>query len=78
MWPMVSKLVLESMHSPETWEIRGVRAIMLYPMNALVSDQLGRFRRMIGNEENVFHSLLNEMAPGRRVPQFGMYTGRTP
>ena len=76
MWPMVSKLVLESMHSPETWEIRGVRAIMLYPMNALVSDQLGRFRRMIGNEENVFHSLLNEMAPGRRVPQFGMYTGR--
>ena len=78
MWPMVSKLVLEQMHSPETWEIRGVRAIMLYPMNALVSDQLGRLRRMIGNEENGFHSLLNEMVPGRRVPQFGMYTGRTP
>lgn len=78
MWPMVSKLVLEQMHSPETWEIRGVRAIMLYPMNALVSDQLGRLRRMIGNEENGFHSLLNEMVPGSRVPQFGMYTGRTP
>ena len=78
MWPMVSKLVLEQMHSPETWEIRGVRAIMLYPMNALVSDQLGRLRRMIGNEENGFHSLLNEMVPGRQVPQFGMYTGRTP
>ncbi len=78
MWPMVSKLVLEQMNSPETWEIRGVRAIMLYPMNALVSDQLGRLRRMIGNEENGFHSLLDEMAPGRRVPQFGMYTGRTP
>lgn len=78
MWPMVSKLVLEQIHSPETWEIRGVRAIMLYPMNALVSDQLGRLRRMIGNDENGFHCLLNEMAPGRRVPQFGMYTGRTP
>lgn len=78
MWPMVSKLVLEQMHSPETWEIRGVRAIMLYPMNALVSDQVGRLRHMIGNGENGFHRLINEMAPGSRVPQFGMYTSRTP
>ena len=78
MWPMVSKLVLEQMRSPRTWEIRGVRAIMLYPMNALVSDQLGRLRRMIGNGENGFHSLINELAPGSRVVQFGMYTGRTP
>ena len=78
MWPMVSKLVLEQISSPETWSIRGVRAIMLYPMNALVSDQLGRLRRMIGNGENGFHSLIHEMAPGTRVPQFGMYTGRTP
>ena len=78
MWPMVSKLVLEQMHSPATWEIRGVRAIMLYPMNALVSDQLGRLRRMIGNGEKGFHSLLREIVPGKRVPQFGMYTGRTP
>ena len=61
MWPMVSKLVLEQMHSPRMWEIRGVRAIMLYPMNALVSDQLGRLRRMIGNGEKGFHSLLSEM-----------------
>ncbi len=78
MWPMVSKLVLEQMHSPETWEIRGVRAIMMYPMNALVSDQLGRLRQMIGNKEDGFHCLLDEIVPGRRVPQFGMYTGRTP
>lgn len=78
MWPMVSKLILEQMTSPETWETRGVRAIMLYPMNALVSDQLGRLRRMIGNGEHGFHDLLNEVAPTCRVPQFGMYTGRTP
>ena len=51
---------------------------MLYPMNALVSDQLGRLRRMIGNGEKGFHSLLREIVPGKRVPQFGMYTGRTP
>lgn len=78
MWPMVSKIVRELMSSPETWDIRGVRAIMLYPMNALVSDQLGRLRRMIGNGENGFHSLIESLAPGSRVPQFGMYTGRTP
>lgn len=78
MWPMVSKLVLEQMRTPETWKTRGVRAIMLYPMNALVSDQLGRLRRMIGNGANGFHSLLSDLAPGCRVPQFGMYTGRTP
>lgn len=78
MWPMVGKLVLEQLHSPETWKNRGVRAIVLYPMNALVSDQLGRLRRMIGNDSNGFHSLIHELAPGSRVPQFGMYTGRTP
>lgn len=78
MWPMVSKLVQEQVSSPSTWEIRGVRAIMLYPMNALVSDQLGRLRRMIGNAEHGFHDLIEELAPGARVPQFGMYTGRTP
>ena len=78
MWPMVSKLVSEQITSPETWDVRGVRAIMLYPMNALVSDQLGRLRRMIGNAEGGFHSLISELAPGTRIPQFGMYTGRTP
>ena len=78
MWPMVSKMVLEMLHSPATWEERGIRAIMLYPMNALVSDQMGRLRRMIGNGENRFHQMLSEIAPGCRVPQFGMYTGRTP
>lgn len=78
MWPMVSKLVSEQINSPNTWQVRGVRAIMLYPMNALVSDQLGRLRRMIGNAEGGFHDLIAELAPGARVPQFGMYTGRTP
>lgn len=78
MWPMVSKLVTEQLRSPNTWEIRGVRAIMLYPMNALVSDQLGRLRRMIGNGKNGFHDMIHEFSPTCRIPQFGMYTGRTP
>lgn len=78
MWPMVTKMMMETIHSPETWQQRGIRAIMLYPMNALVSDQMGRLRKMIGNGENGFHDIVHEMAPGARIPQFGMYTGRTP
>ncbi|MSV23732.1 DEAD/DEAH box helicase [Selenomonas sp. WCA-380-WT-3B 3/] len=78
MWPMATKLVIEQMHSPDTWKKRGIRTIMLYPMNALVSDQMGRLRKMIGNGENGFHDLIQELAPGSRIPQFGMYTGRTP
>ena len=78
MWPIVVKLTQEMMRSPKTWVQRGVRVIMLYPMNALVSDQMGRLRRMIGNGKNGFHDLLKELTRGGRVPQFGMYTGRTP
>ncbi len=78
MWPLASKLCLEIKNSPNTWKIRGVRAIMLYPMNALVSDQLGRLRKMIGNGENGFHEVLRNISPDARVPQFGMYTSRTP
>lgn len=78
MWPIATKMVMEQMHSPKTWSIRGIRTIMLYPMNALVSDQMGRLRKMIGNGDNRFHSIIDKLAPGSRVPQFGMYTGRTP
>lgn len=78
MWPMATKLVMEQMHSPDTWKKRGIRTIMLYPMNALVSDQMGRLRKMLGNGENGFHEIIRELAPGARIPQFGMYTGRTP
>ncbi|WP_312645438.1 DEAD/DEAH box helicase [Hydrogenoanaerobacterium sp.] len=76
MWPMVGKLLEEAQISPGTWEKRGVRALMLYPMNALVSDQLGRLRKMIGSSD--FQQISNEVAPDARIPQFGMYTGRTP
>lgn len=76
MWPMVSKLVLEAKESPKTWKQRGVRAMMLYPMNALVADQLGRLRRMIGDDR--FYNMFVSIASDDRIPQFGMYTGRTP
>ncbi len=78
MWPIATKLIMEQMHSPDTWSKRGIRTIMLYPMNALVSDQMGRLRKMIGNGVNGYHDVIQELASGSRVPQFGMYTGRTP
>ena len=39
---------------------------------------MGRLRRMIGNGQGGFHDLLRELKLEGRVPQFGMYTGRTP
>ena len=77
MWPMVSKLLEEATNQPKTWEKRGVRAMMLYPMNALVSDQLGRLRKLIGDRDGKFQSVLSSISPYTRTPQFGMYTGRT-
>lgn len=76
MWPMVTKLVNEAKTDKISWEKRGVRAMMLYPMNALVSDQIGRLRRMIGTLE--FLEMFTAYTGTTRRPQFGMYTGRTP
>lgn len=76
MWPMISKLVREAKQNKKSWNQRGVRAMMLYPMNALVSDQLGRLRRMIGTKD--FYDLFFDFTGEKRRPQFGMYTGRTP
>ena len=45
-------------------------------MNALVSDQLGRFRKILGSEK--YKEYFIEDSHARRLPHFGMYTGRTP
>ena len=77
MWPIVSKLADEALHDPDSWSGRGARIIIMYPMNALVSDQISRLRRMIGDQNflSIFHE---ETGRKNRRPQFGMYTGRTP
>lgn len=78
MWPIIYKLVNEAIHKSETWKQRGVRTIVIYPMNALVSDQISRLRSIIGDQNNQFINILRKYAPDVRRPQFGMYTGRTP
>ena len=77
MWPLIAKIVAEAMTTPKTWKQRGTRAIIMYPMNALVADQIGRLRRIIGTDKfsDVFRATSSKDS---RRPQFGMYTGRTP
>lgn len=78
MWPLVSKLMCEAKKS-NTWNMRGIRAMIMYPMNALVSDQLSRLRNLIGDSDHKFLNIFrNHTGKNARRPQFGMYTGRTP
>lgn len=82
MWPLASKLAFEAQSSPESWKnYRAVRALVMYPMNALVTDQVGRLRKMMGvstrEGKSSFLDIWKKGERGRR-PQFGMYTGRTP
>lgn len=79
MWPIMAKLASEARNNPDSWNMRGTRVIIMYPMNALVSDQISRLRRLIGDPQGKFVSIFRNVC-GRdsRRPQFGMYTGRTP
>lgn len=72
--PILCNLIDEAVERPAIWDSRGVRALLLYPMNALVNDQLGRLRRLLSST-----SVLSEfeVAGGRRAT-FGMYISRTP
>src|SRR5207245_1585539 len=53
----------------------GVRALILYPLNALVEDQLGRLRE--GLDGSQARAWLQAQRAGNRI-YFGRYTGRTP
>ena len=53
---------------------RALRCLILYPMNALVADQVSRLRSLLGNPKMALR--LMRMGMGR-FPQFGMYTGRS-
>lgn len=72
--PIIGNLAIEAARRPESASLPGCRAILLYPMNALVNDQLARIRRLFGDPE-----ASNVLMAGRNSPvRFGSYTGRTP
>lgn len=76
LWPIIAKCFDEAQNHPMTFKMEAVRTLIIYPMNALVSDQLARFRKIIGNEK--FREIFARDTHATRIPHFGMYTGRTP
>ncbi|KPA09466.1 DEAD/DEAH box helicase [Candidatus Magnetomorum sp. HK-1] len=72
--PILGKLAIEASERPNTAKLSGCRALLLYPLNALVNDQLGRLRKLFGNPE------VAKIISGNcgRFFRFGAYNSRTP
>lgn len=73
--PILGKLAIEASQNPGAFRKQSaVRALVLYPMNALVNDQLGRMRKLFGDGRVV--EPFTQWA--RRPVRFARYTSRTP
>lgn len=73
--PIMAKLAAEAKNRPVVFgEQSAMRALILYPMNALVNDQLGRLRAVFGDQRTV--ELFKSWAG--RPARFARYTSRTP
>ncbi len=71
--PILGRLAREASDRPRSFSAPAVRSLILYPMNALVNDQLGRLRLLFGD-----NSLVNRfVAWAGRPARFGRYTSRT-
>jgi ATP-dependent helicase YprA (DUF1998 family) len=71
--PMLAKLAGEASRAPGSFAAPAVRALILYPMNALVNDQLGRLRLLLGDPRVTTQFLAWAGRPAR----FARYTSRT-
>jgi hypothetical protein len=72
--PIIAQLAVEAAEQPASATMPGCRALLLYPMNALVNDQLSRIRRLFGQQ--TASAILSR---ARTTPvRFASYTGRTP
>ena len=72
--PILGKLAREAAEKPDVFKSQnGVRAMVLYPMNALVNDQLARLRLMFGDRRVVDQFKAWSDRPAR----FARYTSRT-
>ena len=71
--PLMAKLATEAATRPASFKAPAVRALVLYPMNALVNDQLGRLRLLLGDDRvtQQFHEWAG------RPARFARYTSRT-
>ncbi len=73
--PILASLYREAGERPVSFQKPGVRALIIYPMNALVNDQLARLRLLFGDPQVTAE--FKKIGTGR-FPRFGVYTGRTP
>lgn len=71
--PMLAKLAEEAANRPQSFGTPAIRALVLYPMNALVNDQLGRLRLLLGDERVTARFSSWAGRPAR----FARYTSRT-
>ena len=71
--PILAKLAIEACDRPASFSRPAIRALVLYPMNALVNDQLGRLRLLFGNEDVAKQFKRWSGRPAR----FARYTSRT-
>ncbi len=74
LYSILGALAMEGTLRRKSFQKNAMRALLLYPMNALVSDQTARLRKLFGDER------LSRLFAERwgRQPRFGMYTSRTP
>ena len=70
--PILGRMAVEAL-SGQSFSTRAVRALLIYPMNALVNDQLGRLRALFGDNSVARWFSDN----GGRPMKFARYTGRT-
>ena len=74
--PILIHSLEEARLRPQAFAMPAMRALILYPMNALVNDQLTRLRALFGNPR--LSAWLRQRYGTRRPVRFGMYTSRTP
>ena len=73
--PILGKFAKEAKTRPSVFaEQSAMRALIMYPMNALVNDQLGRLRALLGDPRLV--EMFQQWCG--RPPRFARYTSRTP
>jgi len=72
--PILGQLAIDAQATPSSFKTTpAIRAIILYPMNALVNDQLGRLRLLFGDKAVAEQFVQWAGRPAR----FGRYTSRT-
>ncbi|WP_125077250.1 DEAD/DEAH box helicase [Pseudoxanthomonas sp. SGT-18] len=74
-WPSSGKWALDRCVARGESRPAAVRALVLYPMNALVEDQMSRLRKAL--DSDAVHAALDATLGGNRI-RFGRYNGKTP